>query len=239
MSNLETNSDSNSNFHQVGYPLEPPREDTDPTSAGLVSSNSFVFDSTIKKRGKQTYKGGRSKKRKRNTLSTSDKMNGSAANNSVADEELTSNYGSNYCNNDDQDNCTLFNSTIEDEDVAMDTSRTGSVCGAAEEIAREELTRNSSVVIKPSPLPLNSNPKASSSRGESATVMDWTVQHVVDYFESNDLGTYSNSFAEHNINGRQLLKLTREDVWQLMQNKLGPSLKCYTLLEELKKSVLS
>lgn len=216
----------------MGYPLEPPREDTDPTSAGLVSSNSFVFDSTIKKRGKQTYKGGRSKKRKRNTLSTSDKMNGSGAV-SVQDEELASNYI------DDQDNCTLFNSTIDDEDGAMDTSLAGSVGGApaAEEPAREELTRNSSVVIRPSPLPLNQ--RASSSRGES-NVMDWSVQDVVDYFESNDLGAaYSNSFLENNINGRQLLKLAREDVWQLMQNKLGPSLKCYTLLEELKKNVLS
>ena len=198
-----------------------------------MSSNSFVFDSTIKKRGKQTYQGGRSKKRKRNTLSTSDKMNGSAV--SVQDEELASNYG----NNEDQDNCTLFNSTFDDDDAAMDTSRAGSISGAAaaEEPVKEELTRNSSVVIRPSPLPLNQ--QASSSRGES-NVMDWSVLDVVDYFARNALGAdYSNSFYEHNINGRQLLKLTREDVWQLMQNKLGPSLKCYTLLEELKKSLLS
>lgn len=160
-------------------------------------------------------------------------MNGSAVSNNN-DEELASNYG----NTDDQDNCTLFNSTIDDEEAMMDTSRAGSTGDRCEETARaEELTRNSSVVIRPSPLPLNSH-QASSSRDES-NVIDWSVQQVVDYFESNDLGSYSNSFSEHNINGRQLLKLTREDVWQLMQNKLGPSLKCYTLLEELKKSVLS
>ena len=194
-----------------------------------------MFDSTIKKRGKQAYKGGRSKKRKRNTLSTSDKMNGSAVSSVVNDEEMP-------VAAEDQDNCTLFNSTVDDEECTMDTSRAGSTGDprCEETMSRaDELTRNSSVVIKPSPLPLNSHQKASSSREEPSNVIDWSVQQVVDYFESNDLGTYSNSFSEHNINGRQLLKLTREDVWQLMQNKLGPSLKCYTLLEELKKSVLS
>ena len=197
-----------------------------------MSLNSFVFDNTIKKRGKQPYKGGRSKKRKRNNLSISEKLNGLSAKD---DDELLSNA-------DDQDSCTaieLFNSTIEDDDTTQNESITNDLNSneiASDELARNS-TRNSTVTIRPSPIALNSSQKSNGSQTD-LHITDWSAQDIVNYFQNNDCGSYSNSFLEHNIDGKQLIKLTREDVWQLMQNKLGPSLKCYTLVEELKKKYL-
>ncbi|KAK4337015.1 hypothetical protein RND71_043970 [Anisodus tanguticus] len=195
----------------VGYPLEPPKEDSDSSTPGLMASNTFVFDNTIKKRGKHIYKGGRSKKRKRNTLSISDKdkLNGLSAKD---EEDLLINYG----NNDDQDNCTLFNSTIDSNEVTNDSNTFLENDKSLLEDKDNDLTSNSTVSIKPSPIILNN---------QNMQILDqhpilWTSNDVVNYFRSNDCGSYANAFLEHDISGKKLMRLTREDVWQLMENKL-------------------
>jgi len=198
----------------VGYPLEPPREDADPSSAGLVTSN-FVFDSTIKKRSKQPYKGGRSKKRKRNNLSTSDKLNGSIG--SKDDESMDV---------DDHDTSTqLFNSTIDqnDDDTKEESHH------KATNNDHNDLTRNSTVTFKPSPL-INSNNQS------ELPIVEWSVQDVVNYFKNNgNWVNYSESFMKFGIDGEKLIRLTKEDILQVTDNKLGPSLKLFAYVEELKK----
>lgn len=215
----------------VGYPLEPPKSEDleDPTSStGALMSNSFVFDSTtIKKRsGRQAYKG-RSKKRKRNTLSMSDKQNGS---NGKEDDSFMNN---SMYTGDEQDDCSLFNLAIESNELNETQSAADTKNGnLSKETNDNELTSNSSVTIKPSPLNLNKNQR--NPRAEmNLHITEWSAQDVFDYFQSNDCG--KNSFLEHNITGKQLIKLTREDVLLLFNNKLGPSLKGIQLIEELKK----
>lgn len=186
-----------------------------------MASNSFVFDSTIKKRSKQPYKGGRSKKRKRNHLSASDKLNGSNAKDDDSMMEVTA---------DEQDNCIIFNSIVENIDDQL-TNTTNAQ--ERNHINDDELTRNSTVTFKPSPL-LNSNHKLNSNQAE-LPIGEWSVQDVVHYFKSNGYNNYSESFSNHGIDGDKLIRLTREDILRLTDNKLGPSLKLFALVSELKK----
>lgn len=129
---------------------------------------------------------------------------------------------------DDQDNCTVFNSTAEESLDGVQQPE----CNNNEDTTNDDLTRNSTVTFKPSPL-LNSNHKLNSNQPE-LPITEWSVQDVVNYFRPN-WGSYSESFLKFGIDGEKLIRLTKEDILQITDNKLGPSLKLYAFVEELKK----
>lgn len=71
--------------------------------------------------------------------------------------------------------------------------------------------------------PLSSNP------------ITWSVEDVQNFWIEKDFASYSQFFVNGGVNGDKLIKLTREDVYELIGDKLGPSLKMFTEIEELKK----
>lgn len=63
----------------------------------------------------------------------------------------------------------------------------------------------------------------------------WKIEDVIAYLQENDCGHYAESFKNAKINGEKFLKLTRDDLLQLTNSKLGPSLKMFALIQKLAK----
>jgi len=65
--------------------------------------------------------------------------------------------------------------------------------------------------------------------------LHWSVREVGEFWKENGFGEYSDSFELNQITGAILVKLSREDVFHMIGNKLGPSLKLYAKINELKQ----
>ncbi|XP_013413115.1 MBT domain-containing protein 1 [Lingula anatina] len=66
----------------------------------------------------------------------------------------------------------------------------------------------------------------------------WTVFDVCQFLRINDCGAYCDSFSRKNIDGRKFTTLTKEQIVNLTGMKVGPSLKIYDLIQQLKMRIL-
>ncbi|XP_039283703.1 polycomb protein Sfmbt isoform X2 [Nilaparvata lugens] len=65
---------------------------------------------------------------------------------------------------------------------------------------------------------------------------EWTVTDVGQFLRVNDCTAYSESFTNQEIDGKALLLLTKEKIMSLT-GKVGPSLKIFDLIQQLKNKV--
>lgn len=62
----------------------------------------------------------------------------------------------------------------------------------------------------------------------------WGVAHVARFLRLNDCASYCQGFCRQKVDGAQLLELTKESVMALTDMKVGPSLKIFDLIQQLK-----
>ncbi|XP_053210002.1 MBT domain-containing protein 1-like [Panonychus citri] len=209
----------------VGYPLEPPRE----SDAGdtHMTTYSSALDGRSKKRN--IYKG-RHKKRRRGGLNVSSSSDNSQVTlSNTNDRASTSDFMESFSSPYSPYNYDWSQQTGTSSSPPTSTS-----------FANES---NSSVIVKPSPVqpiiiqePTSSNPSltTTSSSKRSTDPRQWSVNDVCNFLRSKDHGNHVQSFARAQINGSRLLQLTTDEVLELTNKKLGPSLKIYALIQSLK-----
>ncbi|XP_058801938.1 polycomb protein Sfmbt-like isoform X2 [Phymastichus coffea] len=78
-------------------------------------------------------------------------------------------------------------------------------------------------------------PKSSES-GELAPA-EWNVYDVAQFLRVNDCATYCDNFSKRKIDGKALLSLTKDQIIDLTGFKVGPSLKIFDLIQQLKIKV--
>lgn len=66
--------------------------------------------------------------------------------------------------------------------------------------------------------------------------LQWSVDDVVLFLNQNGFEGFSEKFVENQITGEKLFEMTREDVFELVGKKLGPSLNIFNKIGELKNS---
>nr|CAH7745505.1 unnamed protein product [Callosobruchus chinensis] len=65
----------------------------------------------------------------------------------------------------------------------------------------------------------------------------WNVFDVAQFLRVNDCASYCDSFSKKKIDGKALLMLSKEDILDLTGGKVGPSLKIFDLIQQLKIKV--
>ena len=63
-------------------------------------------------------------------------------------------------------------------------------------------------------------------------ISSWSTSDVVQYFLSTDCAEYAGFFQDQEIDGKALLLLNRETLFQFL--KVGPALKVLQLIEKLR-----
>ncbi|TGZ47018.1 Polycomb protein Sfmbt [Temnothorax longispinosus] len=66
---------------------------------------------------------------------------------------------------------------------------------------------------------------------------EWNVFDVAQFLRVNDCATYCDNFSKRKIDGKTLLTLTKDQIIDLTGIKLGPSLKIFDLIQQLKIKV--
>merc|ERR1740128_1317846 len=69
--------------------------------------------------------------------------------------------------------------------------------------------------------------------------LDWTVQNVAHFLKTNDCTAYSTAFTDAQVDGPKLMLLSKDQVLELTDLKVGPSLKIWDLIAQLKSRVSS
>ncbi|KAJ8672737.1 hypothetical protein QAD02_003997 [Eretmocerus hayati] len=66
---------------------------------------------------------------------------------------------------------------------------------------------------------------------------EWNVFDVAQFLRVNDCATYCDNFSKRRIDGKSLLALTKDQIIDLTGFKVGPSLKIFDLIQQLKIKV--
>lgn len=62
----------------------------------------------------------------------------------------------------------------------------------------------------------------------------WTNDDVIQFLTVNDCSIHCESFSAASVDGKRLLELTKDDIITLLGMKVGPALKIYDLIQQLK-----
>lgn len=63
---------------------------------------------------------------------------------------------------------------------------------------------------------------------------EWNVYDVAQFLRVNDCANYCDTFSKQKVDGTRLLNLNKEDILDYTGGKVGPSLKIYDLVQQLK-----
>uniref|UniRef100_A0A2M4BAC6 Putative polycomb group protein scm/l3mbt tumor-supressor in n=1 Tax=Anopheles marajoara TaxID=58244 RepID=A0A2M4BAC6_9DIPT len=90
----------------------------------------------------------------------------------------------------------------------------------------------------------NSQNNSNGSSGPAATVgiagsnqispENWEVKDVATFLVINDCGVHTEQFVQNCIDGKRLLELSKDDIITLLSLKVGPALKIFDLIQQLK-----
>lgn len=122
---------------------------------------------------------------------------------------------------------------------SFDTSNTSKIDEMGDEFMEEEEhehTPEENTSIKYIPK-LNRSSSSSSPDAGNQTTLDpdnWTVDDVVQFLTLNDCTAHCDAFASSNVNGKRMLELTKDDIITLLGMKVGPALKIFDLIQQLK-----
>ncbi|XP_071454837.1 MBT domain-containing protein 1-like isoform X2 [Hetaerina americana] len=79
----------------------------------------------------------------------------------------------------------------------------------------------------------------STGLSETGTLVpnEWNVFDVAQFLRVNDCATYCDCFSRQKVDGKTLLSLTEDQVMEITGKIVGPSLKIYNLIKQLKMKV--
>lgn len=81
------------------------------------------------------------------------------------------------------------------------------------------------------------NSNSTNESGGELCPAEWNVFDVAQFLRVNDCANYCDAFSKQKINGKMLLDLKKEDILEYTGGKVGPSLKIYDLIQQLKIKV--
>lgn len=62
----------------------------------------------------------------------------------------------------------------------------------------------------------------------------WNQFDVAQFLRVNDCTSHCDTFSRNKIDGRKLLELTKDEIIEMLGMKVGPALKIYDLIQQLK-----
>lgn len=64
--------------------------------------------------------------------------------------------------------------------------------------------------------------------------LEWNVSDVTEFLSKNNCQQYCELFKKHQVDGRKLMQFTQNDIIQLLGMKVGPAIKIYDLIQQVK-----
>ncbi|KAF2895362.1 hypothetical protein ILUMI_10816 [Ignelater luminosus] len=96
---------------------------------------------------------------------------------------------------------------------------------------------NSHEVISAKVIPRLIDNTGGSCESNNICPEEWNVFDVAQFLRVNDCVNYCDTFSKQKIDGKTLLSLTKDQIIEFTCGKVGPSLKIYDLIQQLKMKV--
>ncbi|XP_050076576.1 polycomb protein Sfmbt [Anopheles maculipalpis] len=74
----------------------------------------------------------------------------------------------------------------------------------------------------------------SNNSGQQIMPESWEVKDVATFLTINDCAVHAERFVQNDIDGKRLLELSKDDIITLLNMKVGPALKIFDLIQQLK-----
>lgn len=84
---------------------------------------------------------------------------------------------------------------------------------------------------------VTNSPEAAITTPETTNLLQpetWTLDEVVQFLTINDCKSHLHSFISSQVDGKRMLELTKDDIITLLGMKVGPALKIFDLIQQLK-----
>lgn len=79
------------------------------------------------------------------------------------------------------------------------------------------------------------SPSTKAQSGDNDVCPDiWNVYDVGQFLRVNDCAAHCETFSRNKVDGKRLLQLTKDEIVEMLCMKVGPALKIYDLIQQLK-----
>jgi hypothetical protein len=68
--------------------------------------------------------------------------------------------------------------------------------------------------------------------------LEWDSSDVIEFLTKNNCEQYCELFLKHKVDGKKLLRFSQNDIIQLLGMKVGPAIKIYDLIQQLKSNLI-
>lgn len=82
-----------------------------------------------------------------------------------------------------------------------------------------------------------SSAAAASQNGDELAPQSWNMFDVGQFLRINDCAAHCETFSRHKIDGKRLLEITDDEIFRMLNMKVGPALKVQDLIKKLRDKV--
>lgn len=68
--------------------------------------------------------------------------------------------------------------------------------------------------------------------------LEWDCNDVIEFLKRSNCSQHCELFLKHKIDGKKLMKLTQNDIIQLLGMKVGPAIKVFDMIQQIKSKVV-
>lgn len=97
--------------------------------------------------------------------------------------------------------------------------------------------KNSTTTTSPTTIPRLIDNSGGNCDPSGLNPSEWNVFEVAQFLRVNDCANYCDAFSKQKIDGKMMLNLTEKEIIEITGGKVGPSLKIYDLIQQLKIKV--
>lgn len=78
---------------------------------------------------------------------------------------------------------------------------------------------------------------SSTTNGDDLAPESWTISDVEQFLRMNDCNIDCETFIQNEVDGKRLLESTDDEIFQMLDEKMGPALKVQNLVKKLREKI--
>lgn len=78
---------------------------------------------------------------------------------------------------------------------------------------------------------------SSTSSGDELAPETWTISDVEQFLRTNDCNIHCETFSRNKVDGKRLLEITDDEIFRMLNMKMGPALKIQHLIKKLREKI--
>lgn len=78
---------------------------------------------------------------------------------------------------------------------------------------------------------------SAATNGDELAPESWNILDVEQFLRINDCNIHCETFSQNKVNGKRLLEITDDEIFRMLNMKMGPALKIQHLIKKLREKI--